>query len=255
MRSAASRAARRRVLDHPRPDRDRHAADRRRDNARRRTVTKCRPDELLALPLSCSECGVKVTSGDDWMRVQAAVSGGTDIVTAPHPGFPTDLQPQMLTFLCTAPGVERRRRIDLQRALLVRQRTRPHGCRRARRDGQQHGPGQRRRSSSPVRRSRRPTSGPARRSCSRGSRPRRDRDHRPGVHRSRLRTARRDALVARRHRCNARAASSRSANRPEPSRPASTRASDTEPDQDSLESRHGRVYEPHSPSGLAITTT
>ena len=33
-----------------------------------------------------------------------AVKSGTDIVTAPHPGFPTDLQPQMLTFLCTTPG-------------------------------------------------------------------------------------------------------------------------------------------------------
>ena len=44
-------------------------------------------------------------SGDDWIRIQAdAVKSGTDIVTAPHPGFPTDLQPQMLTFLCTTPG-------------------------------------------------------------------------------------------------------------------------------------------------------
>ena len=33
------------------------------------------------------------------------MKGGTDVVTAPHPGFPTDLQPQMLSFLCTAPGV------------------------------------------------------------------------------------------------------------------------------------------------------
>jgi UDP-N-acetylglucosamine 1-carboxyvinyltransferase len=46
-----------------------------------------------------------VTRGADWLRVRAdAVKGGTDIVTAPHPGFPTDLQPQMLTFLCTTPG-------------------------------------------------------------------------------------------------------------------------------------------------------
>jgi UDP-N-acetylglucosamine 1-carboxyvinyltransferase len=70
------------------------------------TVKKTRPDDVLALQLSLGECGVKVTSGDDWIRVQAAaVKGGTDVVTAPHPGFPTDLQPQMLSFLCTAPGV------------------------------------------------------------------------------------------------------------------------------------------------------
>jgi UDP-N-acetylglucosamine 1-carboxyvinyltransferase len=70
------------------------------------TVKKTRPDDVLALQLSLGECGVKVTSGDDWVRVQAdTVKGGTDVVTAPHPGFATDLQPQLLSFLCTAPGV------------------------------------------------------------------------------------------------------------------------------------------------------
>jgi UDP-N-acetylglucosamine 1-carboxyvinyltransferase len=70
------------------------------------TVKKTRPDDVLALQLALGECGVKVTNGDDWVRVQAdTVKGGTDVVTAPHPGFPTDLQPQMLSFLCTAPGV------------------------------------------------------------------------------------------------------------------------------------------------------
>jgi UDP-N-acetylglucosamine 1-carboxyvinyltransferase len=70
------------------------------------TVKKTRPDDLAALQLALSECGVVVTSGADWIRAQApTVKGGTDIVTAPHPGFPTDLQPQMLAFLCTAPGV------------------------------------------------------------------------------------------------------------------------------------------------------
>ena len=70
------------------------------------TVKKTRPDDVLALQLALSECGVKVSNGDDWIRVQAdTVKGGTDVVTAPHPGFPTDLQPQLLSFLCTAPGV------------------------------------------------------------------------------------------------------------------------------------------------------
>jgi len=70
------------------------------------TVKKTRPDDVLALQLALGECGVKVSNGDDWIRVQAdTVKGGTDVVTAPHPGFPTDLQPQMLSFLCTAPGV------------------------------------------------------------------------------------------------------------------------------------------------------
>lgn len=70
------------------------------------TVKKTRPDDVLALQLALSECGANVTSGEDWVRVQAGtITGGTDIVTAPHPGFPTDLQPQLLSFLCTAPGV------------------------------------------------------------------------------------------------------------------------------------------------------
>jgi UDP-N-acetylglucosamine 1-carboxyvinyltransferase len=69
------------------------------------TVKRCRPDDLAALRVKLDECGVLVTSGGDWIRAQAdTVKSGTDIVTAPHPGFPTDLQPQMLTFLCTTPG-------------------------------------------------------------------------------------------------------------------------------------------------------
>lgn len=69
------------------------------------TVAQCRPDHLHALALKLQECGAAVTSGDDWIRVQAgSLTGGTDILTAPYPGFPTDLQPQMVSFLCTAPG-------------------------------------------------------------------------------------------------------------------------------------------------------
>jgi UDP-N-acetylglucosamine 1-carboxyvinyltransferase len=70
------------------------------------TIRNSRPDDLIALQIALGECGIDVDTGDDWIRVRAGtVKGGTDIVTAPHPGFPTDLQPQMLSFLCTAPGV------------------------------------------------------------------------------------------------------------------------------------------------------
>ncbi|MBC5810980.1 MAG: UDP-N-acetylglucosamine 1-carboxyvinyltransferase [Candidatus Eremiobacteraeota bacterium] len=69
------------------------------------TVKRCCPHHLDAVMLKLVECGVKVTNGDDWIRVQAEnVTGGTDILTAPYPGFPTDLQPPMLSFFCTAPG-------------------------------------------------------------------------------------------------------------------------------------------------------
>ena len=52
-----------------------------------------------------TECGAKVTAGNDYLNVDAsAITGGTDILTAPYPGFATDLQPPMLSFLCTCPG-------------------------------------------------------------------------------------------------------------------------------------------------------
>jgi UDP-N-acetylglucosamine 1-carboxyvinyltransferase len=69
------------------------------------TVERCAPSHLLAMTAKLVECGVNVTQGADWIRVQAdRITGGTEILTAPHPGFPTDLQPPMLSFLCTAPG-------------------------------------------------------------------------------------------------------------------------------------------------------
>jgi len=69
------------------------------------TVKRCRPEHLDALLDKLVECGVVTTVGDDWIRAQAGgIAGGTDILTAPYPGFPTDLQPQMVGFLCTCPG-------------------------------------------------------------------------------------------------------------------------------------------------------
>jgi UDP-N-acetylglucosamine 1-carboxyvinyltransferase len=69
------------------------------------TVTACRPDHVRGPLDKLSECGVDVTSGDDWIRVRAGgITGGTDVLTAPYPGFPTDLQPQIVGFLATCPG-------------------------------------------------------------------------------------------------------------------------------------------------------
>lgn len=69
------------------------------------TVTECVPGHLEMLLLKLSECGVTVSGGNDYISVDAGtLTGGTDILTAPYPGFPTDLQPPMLAFLCTAPG-------------------------------------------------------------------------------------------------------------------------------------------------------
>jgi UDP-N-acetylglucosamine 1-carboxyvinyltransferase len=69
------------------------------------TVRDCRPDHLRSALDKFVECGVETTSGADWIRVKAdGITGGTDILTAPYPGFPTDLQPQVVGFLATCPG-------------------------------------------------------------------------------------------------------------------------------------------------------
>lgn len=69
------------------------------------TVKRCAPEHLGAVMLKLAECGAKISSGTDWVRAQSDhIAGGTDILTAPYPGFPTDLQPPVLSFLCGCPG-------------------------------------------------------------------------------------------------------------------------------------------------------
>ncbi|MEO7202716.1 MAG: UDP-N-acetylglucosamine 1-carboxyvinyltransferase [Candidatus Tumulicola sp.] len=69
------------------------------------TVRECNPEHLRSTLDKFVECGVATTTGADWIRVNAeGITGGTDILTAPYPGFPTDLQPQMVGFLATCPG-------------------------------------------------------------------------------------------------------------------------------------------------------
>jgi UDP-N-acetylglucosamine 1-carboxyvinyltransferase len=69
------------------------------------TIERCAPEHLTALTDKLAECGVRVTGGPDWVRIEAErITGGTGILTAPYPGFATDLQPPMLSFLCTSPG-------------------------------------------------------------------------------------------------------------------------------------------------------
>ncbi|MGH7737144.1 MAG: UDP-N-acetylglucosamine 1-carboxyvinyltransferase [Candidatus Tyrphobacter sp.] len=69
------------------------------------TVTECRPEHLGSVLVKLVECGAEVTQGDHWVRLRGeGVKGGTSIVTAPYPGFATDLQPQAVAFLCTAAG-------------------------------------------------------------------------------------------------------------------------------------------------------
>merc|ERR1739841_502533 len=49
--------------------------------------------------------GAVVTTGDDWIRAQMkGRPKPVDIRTQPHPGFPTDMQAQLMAICCLADG-------------------------------------------------------------------------------------------------------------------------------------------------------
>ena len=70
-------------------------------------LTGGRLDLVRAFAEKLTECGVTVEETPGGLRV-ARGSGrvrAVDVVTEPFPGFPTDLQAQMMALLCTAEGV------------------------------------------------------------------------------------------------------------------------------------------------------
>lgn len=70
------------------------------------TVTDCVPDDLEALLFKLREAGYGIETGPRSVRVRS--TGGAkcvDITTAPHPGFPTDLQAQFMALMCVSEGV------------------------------------------------------------------------------------------------------------------------------------------------------
>lgn len=63
------------------------------------------PKHLESITAKLLECGVKVTEYDDSVRVQSdGKFRRCNIKTMPHPGFPTDMQPQMAVLLTVADG-------------------------------------------------------------------------------------------------------------------------------------------------------
>jgi UDP-N-acetylglucosamine 1-carboxyvinyltransferase len=69
------------------------------------TVRQCAPRDLSALMAKLKEAGAEVTHGGDWIRVRGgprprAVKVTTDF----HPGFPTDLQAQVMALASLADG-------------------------------------------------------------------------------------------------------------------------------------------------------
>jgi len=68
-------------------------------------VTHCVPGDLDALVQKMQDCGFEIESGDDWVRVKPCKQWrAVDVDTAPHPGFPTDLQAQFMALMTQADG-------------------------------------------------------------------------------------------------------------------------------------------------------
>lgn len=69
------------------------------------TVANVIPEHLDPLIYKLREVGVQVDVGDDWVRVQSTgVLKGVNIKTMPYPGFPTDMQSQMMALMSVAEG-------------------------------------------------------------------------------------------------------------------------------------------------------
>ncbi len=69
------------------------------------TVADCVPEHLQALIDKMRECGFSITTDASSITLDAIeLWTGTDISTAPYPGFPTDLQAQFMALMTQAHG-------------------------------------------------------------------------------------------------------------------------------------------------------
>ena len=68
-------------------------------------VAGCEPTHMSALLAKLQECGVKIRTTEDSVRVQADGNLiGADMLTEEHPGFPTDMQAQYMALATQAEG-------------------------------------------------------------------------------------------------------------------------------------------------------
>jgi UDP-N-acetylglucosamine 1-carboxyvinyltransferase len=68
-------------------------------------VVDCVPGDLDALTKKMIECGFEIETGENWLRVKPCNHWrAVDMDTAPHPGFPTDLQAQFMALMTQAHG-------------------------------------------------------------------------------------------------------------------------------------------------------
>jgi len=69
------------------------------------TVTGVIPEHLEAICAKLREMGTALEDGDDWVRaIGPERLKATDLKTLPYPGFPTDMQPQMMALMAAAEG-------------------------------------------------------------------------------------------------------------------------------------------------------
>jgi UDP-N-acetylglucosamine 1-carboxyvinyltransferase len=70
-------------------------------------IERVRPPDLTMPLIKLRAAGAIVEEGADSLRVKAADLDAVDVVTLPYPGFPTDLQPQLMVLLTQAAGTSR----------------------------------------------------------------------------------------------------------------------------------------------------
>ncbi len=71
-------------------------------------IRGCRPAHMTAILECLQTAGVRITTGEDFVRVQgegAIQVRALALATASYPGFPTDVQPQMMVLLSCAVGL------------------------------------------------------------------------------------------------------------------------------------------------------
>jgi UDP-N-acetylglucosamine 1-carboxyvinyltransferase len=71
-------------------------------------VTGLVPAHVAAVLAKLDECGVALETGPSWVRVRGPERPrAADVTTSPYPGFPTDMQAQVMTLLGLADGQSR----------------------------------------------------------------------------------------------------------------------------------------------------
>ncbi len=68
------------------------------------TIRRLRPDHLKLPIAKLAAAGAVVEVGEDSLRVKGDELRAVDVVTLPYPGFPTDLQPQLMVLLSQSRG-------------------------------------------------------------------------------------------------------------------------------------------------------